>query len=372
MFGGWRDKTLHFSENIRKSALELVNQTTAAANVRVSLDERSGLRYGALTAKATFLIRTDGTAEIDSQNPFPLFDKDQETALGILPSDLHPRKDPVFEVILLGAAYAKDKTEISHRMVELVIGNVRRRILVFGDRYWESSEKISSPRPFVRMPMTYEYAFGGSCEAAFDEHTVLDVEDRMNRYGRGFDAEKVAHDLAACFRSPKGFPKITCKRMLPNLENPENLISKFADAPEPCCWATVPLDIGFRMIEAMKVFQRTGTPPELEGARNMVGHRAHPDWIIDVPPPNSIVSMQGMRPDIDIFSFTLPSVRIVADYVLGKRTGFRELAPQLLVLLPEEARFYIIYRTVFTMQADPEMERSFRLRLENGWYMPNS
>jgi len=363
---------LNLSEYFREYALELVNQTPVAANVRVSVDERSGMKYGVLTAKATFLIRTDGTAEIDSQNPFPLFDKDQETELGILPSDLHPRKDPVFEVILLGAAYATDKTEISHRLVELAVGNVRRQIRVSGDRYWDGTERISPPRPFTRMPMTYAYAFGGSCEAAFDDHTVLDVEDRMNRYGRGFDAVKAARDLAACFQAPEGFPKITGTRMLPNLENPENLISKFTDAPEPYSWATVPPDIGFAMIEAMKVFQNTGAPPELEEARNMIAHRAHPDWVIDLPPPDSLVSMTGMRPDMEVLAFRLPSLRIVADYVVGNRTGERELVPQLLVLLPEEARFYLVYRAAFTLQVTPEMERSFRLRLDNGWYVPNS
>ncbi|HUN80811.1 MAG TPA: hypothetical protein VMV81_04800, partial [Phycisphaerae bacterium] len=66
--------------------------------------------------------------------------------------------------------------------------------------------------------------------------------------------------------------------------------------------------------------------------------------------------------------FPLPALRLVADYVAGEKSGARELAPHLLMLLPEEKRFYIVYRTAFTMVVQPESERGFRLRLENGWF----
>lgn len=348
--------------------MELVNQTPATAKVKLSVDEQTGLKYGIIAAKATFIVHKDGTTEIDTQDPFPLFDADEKTDLGFLPSDLYPRRDPVFEVILLGAAYAKGHNSTPHHLVELTVGNTTRRIHVFGDRGWETPEKISLPQSFSRIPLTYEYAFGGSCEAFFDDNTILDVEDPMNKYGRGFDAEKIARDLAAGFQAPEGFPKMNYQRILPNLENPEKIISKNSDTPEPYCWATIPPDIGFRMIEAIRVFHRDGKPPELEATRNMVYHRAHPDWIIDLPPSNTRITMKGMMPDNDSLTFDLPPVRIIADYVVGNRTGSRELIPQLLMLLPEENRFYLVYRSAFTVDVSAEIERSFRLRLEDGWY----
>jgi hypothetical protein len=60
----------------------------------------------------------------------------------------------------------------------------------------------------------------------------------------------------------------------------------------------------------------------------------------------------------------------VADYVLGGRSGTRELVPQLLMLLPEARRFYLVYRASFTMEVQPEIERAFRLRLAEGWSEP--
>lgn len=348
--------------------MELVNQTPVVASVKITVDERTGLKYGMIAAKATFRVNANGTTEIETQEPFPLFEADVETELGLLPSDLYPRRDPVFEVILLGATYAKNNNPIPSRIIEMSVGNINRRMLIFGDRWWVNRKKISSPKPFLRIPLTYDYAFGGSFEAHFDEYTILDVEDPMNKYGRGFDAEKKAKDLAEGLQSPKGFPRMEYHRMLPNIENPDTLISNWEDVPEPYCWATVPPDIGFRMIEAMRKFQQDGEPPELEEARNMVYHRAHPDWIITLPPRGSRITLKGMTPDDDILAFDLPALRVISDYVIGDRIGARELSPQLLMLLPEERRFYLVYRSAFTMEVVPEMERSFRLRLDDGWF----
>jgi hypothetical protein len=39
----------------------------------------------------------------------------------------------------------------------------------------------------------------------------------------------------------------------------------------------------------------------------------------------------------------------------------------MLVLLAHELRFYIVYRHFFTLQTSSDMNRSFRLRTEEGW-----
>lgn len=348
--------------------MELVNQTPVVAEAKLTEDEETGQKYGLLLAKATFLLGEDGTPELDSQDPYPLFLGDEETELGVLPSDLYPRRDPKLEVILLGAAYGEGDHGSYSRTVELSLGDVTRRMLVFGDRSWDGHRRISSPEAFHRIPLTYQNAFGGSCEAYLDEHTVVDVEDTMNKYGKGFDGVKQAEDLAAGFRAPSGYPKVSYARMLPNLENPEALIARWEDTPEPYCWATLPADIGFRMIEMMRDYHRHGEPADLPIAQTMVYHRAHPDWIIDLPPPGAVVAMKGLTPDRGSLAFELPRVRVIADYVVGDRTGARELAPQLLMLLPEERRFYLVFRSTFMVDLTPDMERSFRLRLEEGWF----
>jgi hypothetical protein len=350
--------------------MNLVNQTPVPAKLVVSSMDDGPQRFGILSAKATFALVPGNRAELVSQDPYPLFDKDQKTEFGLLPADMIPRRDRVFEVIVLGAAYGWNNKDLPSRVVELAVGDVTRRLAVFGDRTWESTlmgKRIPAPKPFQKMPLTYDRAFGGFRPAKFDEHTIFDVEDRINKHGKGFDAEKMAQDLAAGFKAPGGFPVLDVTRPMPNLEHPDHLIAKWEDAPEPYCWATVPDDIGFRSIRLIRKFRDTRQPPTRDEAVDQAYHRAHPDWIIPLPPPGARVTLMGMTADHPL-TFTLPPLRLQADYVLGSRTGTRDLAPHLLMLLPEARRFYIVYRTAFTMEVRPDMERSFRLRLGQGWF----
>jgi hypothetical protein len=168
--------------------------------------------------------------------------------------------------------------------------------------------------------------------------------------------------------------------MLPNLEHPEHRIARWDDAPKPYCWGTVPRDIAFahiRDLELMQLKAEAGRalddPDEVNDLTLIhIHHRAHPDWILELPPPRARVGMQGLSPaGVESVAFELPQVRVLADYVLGERQGSRELVPQMLVLLPQEWRMYVVYRTAFTFETTVEMERSFRVRLEQGWYAPD-
>ena len=149
--------------------------------------------------------------------------------------------------------------------------------------------------------------------------------------------------------------------------HPNAPIATWDATPEPCCWATVPTDIGFCMSRQLEDYQSTKELPDPEVVWEMSRHQAHPGWLIPLPAPGTPVTLIGMTPS-GVLSFQLPLLRVIADYVLGERTGQRELAPQMLVLLPEKRRFYLVYRAGFSVEAAPPMNRSFRLRLEAGWF----
>ena len=55
-------------------------------------------------------------------------------------------------------------------------------------------------------------------------------------------------------------------------------------------------------------------------------------------------------------------LRIRADYIVADRRGQLELSAQLLVLLPEESRFSITFRSYFRLPVEPHEERSVRLQ----------
>jgi len=345
----------------------LVNSTSLPAKVATSRLFPATDRIGTLVAKATFRIEPGGP-QLERQDPYPIWTDDQPTALGLLPRDDVPRRDPVFEVILLGVAHAPPGAQVPDRNVALAVGEERRELLVVGDRVWEErggALRPSAPLRFSRMPLTWERAFGGSCEVEVDDGAFLTVSDPRNAGGCGFDPGPAARDLAKALRSPDGYPLFHQTRRLPNVEDPAAPVRAWDDAPAPVCWATVPPQSAIQAERSVAHIEEAGAAPVemLESAY----HRAPPAWVIGVPPSGAQVALHGLSPEGEIVSFALPALRVFADYVVGLRTGTRELAPQLLVLLPEERRFYIVYRHSF-MFAYPSGERSMRLRVADGWW----
>ena len=131
-------------------------------------------------------------------------------------SDIAPFK-PRADIILVGKACAPGGRPVQILDVMLRVGQVKKVIRVFGDRHWQCAGRLlpehsSVPKPFVTMNLVYERAFGG-----------IDMEGggycAENLVGRGFIAKKSKKSL-------DGLP-------LPNLEDPNNLIKSWKDRPKP-------------------------------------------------------------------------------------------------------------------------------------------
>lgn len=371
--------------------MNLFNSTPVPAKVIVNPNPGSGdLGIGVLMAKATFRFDTSGRVELDTQTPFPLFDADQKNPLGFLPADRLMSRGDKFEVMLLGHAYPRERRAVPSMNVALCVGKVRREIAVFGDRAWSGrasgKQTIVGPIPFERMPITYDRAYGGSWPVRLDKDTVIDLFDPVNKRGRGFDAELWARGMAEVLGAPPGYPiLVDYQRRLPNLENPRELISRWEDAPEPVGWAPAYPDIAVNQLHTIR--RETARVAELK-RRNRVdpdqvrqdaeddpvsdpdtGHyRAHSDLVIDMPPLDAVVRLENLLPDAPAIEFSLPRLRLIADYVIYGRQGERALRPYELVLLPEEKAFYLVYGMSFTFERGPATERAFRLRTALGWF----
>lgn len=134
---------------------------------------------------------------------------------GAYPSDFAPYKVRA-DVVLTGHACAPKGAApcVEARFVFGSEGNAfQRRILVFGDRQWESgpvAARPSAPEPFLRMPLVHARAFGG---AKFDPNPVgVGYPDRMRR-------------------GPA---------RLPNLEDPERRLRTPHQLAAPACFAPIP------------------------------------------------------------------------------------------------------------------------------------
>jgi hypothetical protein len=370
--------------------MNLVNTTPLPAQAIVAELPGETSRIGIVTAKATFKFDRTGQVELDTQNPFPLLSKDQETPLGPLPTDSRARRSDKFEVMLLGNAYPPRKGATATK-VALTVGTERRELLVFGERVWIGDDPkraaISPPRSFDCMPLIYERSFGGTAAVKIDSRSILDIAHPVNPRGKGFDARPQAEGLGKMLHTPLGFPALPAgPRALPNLENPRAPIARWDDAPDPVGWAPAPPESGIPILKLLKAqaatvarLQQQGkyTPEnfqkEVETAQDQDPdlwiYRAHPDWVIALPQPAALVRMENLLAGAPAVEFRLPQLRVVADYVIYGREGQRDLRPQSLVLLPEEHRFYVVYRLPFHFEPGPAHERSFRLRTADGWLL---
>lgn len=345
--------------------MELVNTTPVPARLSVA-QLANGMRGGIITAKATFVIE-GSTAELDTQDAIGLSLKAEPTELGLLPADEpYLARDDRFEVVVLGKAHAR--TPVDEMRVALTVGATRRELVVTGDRTWVASTEgltMSPPAPFTVMPLTWERAFGGHCKVELDAGAFVDIQDPINPRGRGFDLDVEVQRHAAALQPRPGFPKYAYERRLPNIERPDERIRSPEDRPRPACWATRPPDSGTRAQSLLDTLPDPPQPEHSHGAAAVVTalRSAADEWVIDPPAPATRVAIEGMSPEGTI-AFAFPALEVVVDYAMGGRRGSLTLQPRQLVLLPEERRFYILYRTMFRMQYAPEEERSMRLRVK--------
>lgn len=343
----------------------LVNSTPLAARLDIGAPLPNGLRRGMLVAKATYRFDGSGHAELETQAPYPIFLKDELTPHGFLPRDSVARLDDVFEVSLLGCAHAPQGRPAEHVRVSLAVGGKHQSLDVFGDRWFEGEgpgATISRPEPFVKMPLTWSRAFGGAADIELDEGAFIRVQHAGNSYGKGVDIHAEAKKLDEQLVCPSGYPKFERRRALPNVERSEQLIRGWDDNPEPVSFAPPPIETGAHNIRCFDVVEEPG-----KGKRAVpndgVHHRAPAEWVLPAPPSEgTVIRMEGVSPD-GAMEVHLPKLDVLFDYVLGERTGAREMKRQALVLLPEERRFYLVYRLPFQIETPNGVERTGRLRL---------
>jgi uncharacterized protein YjbI with pentapeptide repeats len=161
-----------------------------------------------VVVKATYRIGPDGTLSRAAEQRPPSGDAEQDPELEPGSSSLRYASDfavfkPAADVLLVGHAYPVDP-EVGVTNVELRVGDLRRRVAVFGDRAWGGFGFEGKPARFEKMPLQWERAMGGSLS---DDNPV----------GRGYRSGVVA----------------------PNLERPEALVKMRDDRPAPACFAPI-------------------------------------------------------------------------------------------------------------------------------------
>lgn len=195
--------------------LQLQNSTPFTADIAIFPNEQ-GVDTLYLIAKATFEV---GETLTLAEPQEPLVSKDRyrgEPQLSSMhsASDYHLTK-PGTDVIVLGDCIAPGGVATSCCDVDVHVGPLGKTLRIFGDRIWDRGV-ASSPRAFERLPLIYEYAFGGSLYA---DDGSLYAADKRNPVGLGFAGGRNAEQMQG--------------ERLPNIEHPAQLIRTLADEPEP-------------------------------------------------------------------------------------------------------------------------------------------
>lgn len=308
--------------------LQLQNNTPFAAHMNLFPNEQA-IDTLYLLVRATFNIGKQWTLA-DNQEP-PSFEDKYWTEPGESSikygSDCHTGK-PCTDIIMLGHAYAPNNQQVRQLDVSLTVGQVHKTIRVFGDRHWQDG-RISPPQPFTSMPMTYEKAFGGE---QVEDGAVVAVEER-NPVGRGFAGQRNTSEM-------NGVP-------LPNLEDPNELITDINQKPTPACFAISAPHWQPRSGFAGTyddTWQTQRAPYLPEDFDKRFFSMAHPDLVY----PGYLsggehVEISNMHPS-GALEFALPHVNLESLVNMARETVEPQFYLETLIIEPNDLKLSMIWR----------------------------
>lgn len=186
------------------------------------VQDKAANKIWLVCVRASFDIRPDGSVAPSADQSPPLlqgqpFDGDFANSL-VYESDFFGPK-PCTDVLVNGSAWAPSGRPATEVDVGLAVGPIRKRLRVFGDRWWSvnlaGAPAIAAPEPFLRQPIRYEHAFGGWDRSSADpaDHRL----EARNPVGQGLVLN----------------PARALGRKLPNIEDPADPITAWHHRPAP-------------------------------------------------------------------------------------------------------------------------------------------
>lgn len=213
---------------------------------------------------------------------------------------------PLADVTLTGHAYPPKPAKGARATAAQVVfrfgergKGFERKVAVLGDRRWQKAVVVTgatAPEAFEKMPLVYERAFGG---ADFEANPV----------GVGYRAREGEDGVAR----------------MPNLEDPDRLVTSPTAAPEPACFAPIP-SVWKERWSKLGTYDKRWLegrwpyfPEDLDWSHFQAAPRAQrlPHLVGDEP-----FAIAGVDPEHPLFEGKLPGVRARAFVVMR---GGREL-----------------------------------------------
>jgi hypothetical protein len=343
--------------------MNLLNATGMAAGYTLGLD-KDAREWLVVVVKGTFLIPKNPQDEpLLAPEQVPLVTADMFTgepgfSAPVYESDYAPRK-PRCDVLLNGSAYAPSGRPVDRVTVSLRVHTMRKSFDVVGDRVWQASALsigASAPKPFMKMPISYDRAFGGVDKAKGDPATWRFYP--TNHVGVGW------HDYLDT--------KFLDGTQLPNTEETGHPIRKANGTYRPMAFGPVG-----RAWQPRPTFAGTYDQNWIDNVcpflpadfRDDYFQSAPADQQIDHPVGDEEVVLENLTPR-GYTAFKLPKVEMPIEFSPKGRER-KEIAGIIDTLLiePDLGRFIVVWRASFSLQRNIfEVPQALVGRMSRGWY----
>lgn len=338
--------------------LQVLNKTDFETHVGLFTDQH-GEDHAVAVIKGTFKIPKDPSDALvlaDEQVPILLGDEyfgEPGKSSIKYPGDVILGKKTT-DVGLVGHAYSKDDIPVTELSVGIAVGALQKTILVIGDRYWEKRNLLpgyipSAPKPFTKMPIVYERAFGGVDDSHEDEtkHEYC----KENPIGSSFRVKKKSIENGA----------------LPNLEHHEQLITHWKDKPPV-------MGLGFIDSSWEPRIQYAGTYDE--EWKNNHSPLLPVDFKIDffnvasrgLQSPQFLqggepVELTNLSPKGALI-FNLPQIKINTGFQYGDTHKAKEAQLWTVLFEPDDERFYVVWGQSLAIGKQPSKMRSVTVEID--------
>jgi len=154
--------------------MNLLNRSGMLAGYTLGMD-KTGAEHLIVAVKGTFTLPPSGGTPKLAEVQVPLVDADEFSGDPARSATLaecdYALEKPHCDVLLNGAAHAPGGQPVERIAVGLQVGAWRKAFAVWGNRTWRRAVvgySPSDPVPFVRLPISYDNAFGGIDERMRD------------------------------------------------------------------------------------------------------------------------------------------------------------------------------------------------------------
>jgi len=248
-------------------------------------------------------------------------------------TEVHPEK-PGTDVVVVAEACAPQNRPISEMAVEMSIAGRTNILKVSGDRYWKkgfSDASLSYPKPFLRMPLVYERAFGGM--HVIDQKAGNILAETRNPVGKGFWGK----------RDKKELDEVG----VPNIEDHWNPIKAPEDNPKPVGFGYIAPSWQPRLTYAGtydEAWQKKRAPYLPHDFDPRFFHAAHPDLLFNkCLKGGEPVSMTNMSPK-GKQQFVLPVCDLEINVTMAGQKHSPQANLETVLLEPTDERLCMVWR----------------------------